>query len=281
MTEKLQKLQTKRKLFRVLYLFMALYLISALVLLYRVRIFGLFISFLAPVLYLVFVLPALKRFSREKQLFNLEYAYGTILDGLEQEVKGTFKREEVEQAGIIPTQEKGFLVLNGIRGTYRNLTVTASELSNYHRLDLTDPHCSHILFLTGVMIRIKLSKSTGYHLRAVSVGLLARETRAVFFQSMQSLHEVSPPDGSLKDKFCLYTADGLLPDHRLCEEILKLRSSARDNIAIAIEDDTVFIFLQNRFLTANYKVYDEISPQNLQRVPCPELEAALQFAWRI
>lgn len=281
MDDRIQELKKKRAGFRIFYGLMAAYLLFSLVLLYRMRMLGLIAALLAPLWYLVFLRPALKRFETEKRILNMELAYGGFLDAIIPKADHVILREDVDAAGLIPTQEKGFLSLNGFTGTFRKLPVAAGEISNYHRLDLKNPKSNRLLFLTGTFVKLKLSVDTGMNLRALSLGLLAAETRKVFFEEQQGLKKVLLPEGSLKQKFILYDGSGEIPDSEIQNGLLKLRAASRDNIAVSIQGNLVSIFLQNSFLACDSHVYDEITDAGLKAVRCPELKAALLFSARL
>lgn len=281
MNDRIQELKKKRARFRIFYGLMTAYLLFSLALLYQMRMFGLIAAILAPLWYLAFLRPAVKRFETEKQILNMELAYGGFLDALTPKACHVISREDVDAAGLIPTQEKGFLSLNGFTGAFRKLPVAAGEISNYHRLDLKNPKSNRLLFLTGTFVKLKLSADTGMNLRALGLGLLAAETRRVFFEEQQGLKMVPLPEGSLKQKFILYDGLGEIPDPEIQNGLLKLRAASGDNIAVSIRGNLVSIFLQNRFLACDYHVYDEITDAGLKAVRCSELKAALLFSARL
>lgn len=278
MDDRIQKLKRKRAGFRIFYGFMAAYLLFSLALLYRMRISGLVAALLAPLWYIIFLRPAIRRFGAEKRTLNMVLAYGSFLDTIIPKADHVILREDVDAAGLIPTQEKGFLSLNGFTGTFRKLPVAAGEITNYHRLDLKNPKDSRLLFLTGTFIRLRLPADTGINLRALSPGLLAEKTRRVFFEEQQGLKEIPLPKGSLKQKFILYDDSGEMPDSEIQNGLLKLRAASRDNIAVSIQGYLVSVFFQNSFLACDYHVYDEITDANLKMVRCPEFKAALLFS---
>lgn len=274
----IQQLKKKQARLRIYYGAMVVYLGLAAAVLSKVLLPGIVLALLAPAAYFLFVYPAAKRFIWELKEYNLRFQYGKEFDSLELLQKNPFSLERIEAAGVIPTQQKGFLALNGLTGRYKDMEVLAGEFTNYHRTDLKNEKSSRLLFLTGTFVSIQLSLHTEENFRAVSVGMLAGETRDVFFEGRQGLKEVRDCEEDIDGQFLLYSGTGEKPDSGVRTALLRLRRASRDNVSAAVNGDRVDIVFQNGFLYPDYKAYSEVTAEAAQKCAFPELKAALEFA---
>ncbi len=280
MEKQIFELKREQKKLRLYYGSVVVYLAAAILIMFRARIPGILVALLSPAVYRLVVSPAVKRFTQKVKACNLTFQYESLLNLLTLLPKTPFGREELEATGVVPSRDKGLMTLNGLTGRYHKMSILAGEFSCYHRVDPENPKNTQILFITGTLVEIRFPRDTGMDFRAVSVGYLAERTRKVYFEGSQGLQ---PAKGILLDfneNFLLYTAKGENIGEEMEREILSLRESSRDNIAVSVRGDRMYVIFQNSYLYPDCKSYTAITAELLRYCAFPELSVLLKMADR-
>lgn len=278
MSVTIEKIEKDRTRLKYCYCAVFAYIILSVVTLLRQHQAGLVMVFLLPFLLFLILLPSLRKLNSDKTVYNQQKVYGNYLENLSFWEKNIFSLKDVEEAGLIPVQPKGFLVRRGLRGSFRSLDIEAGEICNYHHLNPEDPKDHNLLFLTGTFVRIRLDHRLCADFRAVSKGVLADRTMCHLYGTLQGLQKVVLPKNPFYEKLSVFTEGGHPVPSQFEEFLTNVNSAGHDAVAAGIRENCLCIFLKNRFLSPAFKATDPVSEEYLSTPACEELKTILDCA---
>ena len=224
---------------------------------------------------------------------NITLTLKEVLHASEIQEKGKYITEEtLEKAHIIPFVPKTFNGFKAIKGERKGIEVSATDISVVERKN--DKGIAAEVN-TGNWIHIVLPEGTGKKLCIVEDDLMRNSARADFF-SKDSYREYDLPEGFPK-RFHIYESsekessetessetknNETVSEKKLSESFLAKLKSLSDytpgKLGVCINDDTVDIFIKNRFLAAGFTAGQEVDERMLLRDPYPELMHVLDMA---
>ena len=218
---------------------------------------------------------------------NIALTLKEALHASEIQEKGKYITEEtLEKAHIIPFVPKTFNGFKAIKGERKGIEVSATDISVVERKN--DKGIAAEVN-TGNWIHIVLPEGTGKKLCIVEDDLMRNSARADFF-SKDSYREYDLPEGFPK-RFHIYEnsekessetkSSETVSEKKLSESFLAKLKSLSDytpgKLGVCINDDTVDIFIKNRFLAAGFTAGQEVDERMLLRDPYPELMHVLDM----
>lgn len=219
---------------------------------------------------------------------NIVLTLKEALHASEVQEKGKYITEEtLEKAHIIPFVPKTFNGFKAIKGERKGIEVSATDISVVERKN--DKRIAAEVN-TGNWIHIVLPEGTGKKLCIVEDDLMRNSARTDFF-SKDSYREYDLPEGFPK-RFHIYENsetknsetknNETVSEKKLSESFLAKLKSLSDytpgKLGVCINDDTVDIFIKNRFLAAGFTAGQEVDERTLLRDPYPELMHVLDMA---
>ena len=234
---------------------------------------------------------------------NIALTLKEALHASEIQEKGKYITEEtLEKAHIIPFVPKTFNGFKAIKGMRKGMEVSATDISVVERKN--DKGIAAEVN-TGNWIHIVLPEGTGKKLCIVEDDLMRNSARTDFF-SKDSYREYDLPEGFPK-RFHIYESsetessgtknsetkssetensetknNETVSEKKLSESFLAKLKSLSDytpgKLGVCINDDTVDIFIKNRFLAAGFTAGQEVDERTLLRDPYPELMHVLDMA---
>ena len=219
---------------------------------------------------------------------NIALTLKEALHASEIQEKGKYITEEIlEKAHIIPFVPKTFNGFKAIKGERKGIEVSATDISVVERKN--DKGIAAEVN-TGNWIHIVLPEGTGKKLCIVEDDLMRNSARTDFF-SKDSYREYDLPEGFPK-RFHIYESsetensetknNETVSEKKLSESFLAKLKSLSDytpgKLGVCINDDTVDIFIKNRFLAAGFTAGQEVDERTLLRDPYPELMHVLDMA---
>ncbi len=219
---------------------------------------------------------------------NIALTLKEALHASEIQEKGKYITEEtLEKAHIIPFVPKTFNGFKAIKGERKGIEVSATDISVVERKN--DKGIAAEVN-TGNWIHIVLPEGTGKKLCIVEDDLMRNSARTDFF-SKDSYREYELPEGFPK-RFHIYENsetessetknNETVSEKKLSESFLAKLKSLSDytpgKLGVCINDDTVDIFIKNRFLAAGFTAGHEVDERTLLRDPYPELMHVLDMA---
>ena len=235
---------------------------------------------------------AQKKYIKHCEDVNISLTLKEALHASEIQEKGTYIKEEtLEKAHIIPFVPKTFNSFKAIKGERKGIEVSATDISVVERKN--DKGIAAEVN-TGNWIHIVLPEGTGKKLCIVEDDLMRNSARADFF-SKDSYREYDLPEGFPK-RFHIYENSETessetkssetensetVSEKKLSESFLAKLKSLSDytpgKLGVCINDDTVDIFIKNRFLAAGFTAGQEVDERMLLRDPYPELMHVLDM----
>lgn len=236
---------------------------------------------------------AQKKYIKHCEDVNIALTLKESLNASEVQEKGTYIKEEtLEKAHIIPFVPKTFNGFKAIKGERKGMEVSATDISVVERKN--DKGIAAEVN-TGNWIHIVLPEGTGKKLCIVEDDLMRNSARTDFF-SKDSYREYDLPEGFPK-RFHIYENSEkensgtksnetknseTVSEKKLSESFLAKLKSLSDytpgKLGVCINDDTVDIFIKNRFLAAGFTAGQEVDERILLRDPYPELMHVLDMA---
>ena len=234
---------------------------------------------------------------------NITLTLKEVLHASEIQEKGKYITEEtLEKAHIIPFVPKTFNGFKAIKGMRKGMEVSSTDISVVDRKNEKGIAAE---VNTGNWIHIVLPEGTGKKLCIVEDDLMRDSARTDFF-SKDSYREYELPEGFPK-RFHIYennetgnsetknsetksseTENNEIENNetesekKLSESFLAKLKSLSDytpgKLGVCISDDTVDIFIKNRFLAAGFTAGQEVDERMLLRDPYPELMHVLDMA---
>ena len=241
---------------------------------------------------------AQKKYIKHCEDVNIALTLKEPLNASEIQEKGTYITEEtLKKAHIIPFVPKTFNGFKAIKGRRKGIEVSATDISV---VDRKNDKGIAAEVNTGNWIHIVLPETTGMKLSIVEDDLMRDSSRGEFF-SKDSYRESGLPDGFPK-RFHIYENsetessetkssetensetknNETVSEKKLSESFLAKLKSLSDytpgKLGVCINDDTVDIFIKNRFLAAGFTAGQEVDERTLLRDPYPELMHVLDMA---
>ena len=231
---------------------------------------------------------AQKKYIKHCEDANIALTLKEALHASEIQEKGKYITEEtLEKAHIIPFVPKTFNGFKAIKGERKGIEVSATDISVVERKN--DKGIAAEVN-TGNWIHIVLPEGTGKKLCIVEDDLMRNSARTDFF-SKDSYREYDLPEGFPK-RFHIYESsetessetknNETVSEKKLSESFLAKLKSLSDytpgKLGVCINDDTVDIFIKNRFLAAGFTAGQEVDERTLLRDPYPELMHVLDMA---
>ena len=235
---------------------------------------------------------AQKKYIKHCEDVNIALTLKESLNASEVQEKGTYIKEEtLEKAHIMPFVPKTFNGFKAIKGERKGMEVSATDISVVERKN--DKGIAAEVN-TGNWIHIVLPEGTGKKLCIVEDDLMRNSARTDFF-SKDSYREYDLPEGFPK-RFHIYENsekessetkssetknNETVSEKKLSESFLAKLKSLSDytpgKLGVCINDDTVDIFIKNRFLAAGFTAGQEVDERILLRDPYPELMHVLDM----
>jgi len=231
---------------------------------------------------------AQKKYIKHCEDANISLTLMEALNASEIQEKGRYITEEtVEKAHIIPFVPKTFNGFKAIKGMRKGMEVSSTDISVVDRKNEKGIAAE---VNTGNWIHIVLPEGTGKKLCIVEDGLMRNSARTEFF-SKDSYRKYELPEGFPK-RFHIYEnsetkrsetkSSETVSEKKLSESFLAKLKSLSDytpgKLGVCINDDTVDIFIKNRFLAAGFTAGQEVDERTLLRDPYPELMHVLDMA---
>ncbi|MBP3241650.1 MAG: hypothetical protein J6M92_14085 [Oribacterium sp.] len=246
---------------------------------------------------------AQKKYIKHCEDANIALTLKEALNASEIQEKGKYITEEtLEKAHIIPFVPKTFNGFKAIKGERKGIEVSATDISVVERKNDNGIAAE---VNTGNWIHIVLPEGTGKKLYIVEDDLMRNSARTDFF-SKDSYREYDLPEGFPK-RFHIYENNETgnsetknsetkssetenngtennetVSEKKLSESFLAKLKSLSDytpgKLGVCINDDTVDIFIKNRFLAAGFTAGQEVDERTLLRDPYPELMHVLDMA---
>ncbi|WP_197026399.1 hypothetical protein [Oribacterium sp. P6A1] len=250
---------------------------------------------------------AQKKYIKHCEDVNIALTLKEPLNASEIQEKGTYITEEtLKKAHIIPFVPKTFNGFKAIKGERKGIEVSATDISVVERKN--DKGIAAEVN-TGNWIHIVLPEGTGKKLCIVEDDLMRNSARTDFF-SKDSYREYDLPEGFPK-RFHIYESsetksseakssetkssetksseakssetenNETVSEKKLSESFLAKLKSLSDytpgKLGVCISDDTVDVFIKNRFLAAGFTAGQEVDERTLLRDPYPELMHVLDM----
>lgn len=221
---------------------------------------------------------AQKKYIKHCEDANITLTLKEVLHASEIQEKGKYITEEtLEKAHIIPFVPKTFNGFKAIKGMRKGMEVSSTDISVVDRKNEKGIAAE---VNTGNWIHIVLPEGTGKKLCIVEDDLMRNSARTDFF-SKDSYREYELPEGFPK-RFHIYENNETESEKKLSESFLAKLKSLSDytpgKLGVCISDDTVDIFIKNRFLAAGFTAGQEVDERTLLRDPYPELMHVLDMA---
>ena len=210
--------------------------------------------------------------------------------------KGTSVDESmVKSAHIFPFVEKTFAAFKSIKGSKDNTVISSSDITVVERKN--DKGIAAEVS-TGNWSHLELPKTTGIKAVIVEDELMSEAARKSFFD-VSGYKEAELPEGFPK-RFHLYitscksgdneaagaASDGSddtakssgLPSDSFLNKVKALSDYTPGKIGVSVSENTVDVFIKNRFLAAGFSSKYEPDEKTLMRDPYPELTHIAELA---
>ncbi len=263
----------------IAYIMMAV-LVGVLIVSFRRQFYLTFVLLIIALLIQFFVFrKAQKKYIKHCEDVNISLTVKEALNASEILEKGTYISEEiVERAHIIPFVPKTFNQFKAVKGMRKGIVVSATDVSVVDRKNEKGIAAE---VNTGNWIHIELPEGTGLKLSVVEDELM-RDTSRVEFFSDDLYREAELPEGFPR-RFHIYEK---IEDEesikKLSDSFLAKLKSLSDytpgKLGVSINDNSVDIFIKNRFLAAGFTAGQEVDERTLLRDPYPELMHVLDMA---
>lgn len=230
---------------------------------------------------------AQKKYIKHCEDANIALTLKEALNASEIQEKGTYITEEtLKKAHIIPFVPKTFNGFKAIKGRRKGIEVSATDISV---VDRKNDKGIAAEVNTGNWIHIVLPEGTGMKMFIVEDDLMRDSSRGKFF-SKDSYREATLPEGFPR-RFHIYENsetessetknNETVSEKKFSESFLAKLKSLSDytpgKLGVCISDDTVDIFIKNRFLAAGFTAGQEVDERTLLRDPYPELMHVLDM----
>ncbi len=221
---------------------------------------------------------AQKEYIKKCENANLELTTMREINADIIEEKGTCITEDlVYKAHIIPFVAKTFTSFKAINGSKDGVKVSCSDISVVERKDegsIAAEVC------TGNWMHFELTENTDIHVIIIEDDLISDVSRRVYFEQAE-YKEMILPEGFPK-RFHMYvssalTEDAKIPTDSFLNKFKSLSDYTPGKIGMSISDNTVDVFIKNRFLAAGFTAQQPIDGTTLTRDPYPELVHAIEL----
>lgn len=222
-----------------------------------------------------------KYYTKEAARVNILLTVGRRLgtDTLDETGGGTITAQEIAAAGLVPVDggESSCLLRQGLTGTLGALPAAVCDATLGETFHLVENGKKRVHFNAGCWVKIALPADTGANWRLLHPDAVPTLIRQAYYSAQPELEPCEAPGGAPKD-FLYYKGEGAAPGSRTLAQLYKLADYTTGQPAVALQGNTLTVFLRGRFVAPAVSFKEAPSGESLSFDPLPELEYLLQLA---